>query len=601
MGVSFYSINMDCIADMQAELRSSIARYINDQGHTIKAETVWFDKPQSSEQGDISTAIALKCAKEIKQDPYTLAKGISKFLTDKQLRFVSQIKVAKPGFINIKLDDEFLEILIKTIITESEAYGQNDSLVGTKWVVEHTSPNPNKAMHLGHLRNNLIGMSLVKLLTKSGAKVFSDAIDNNRGIAIAKLMWGFITHMKKPGDFPPTIENWVKNKEQWYTPEEKDMSPDIFVTNCYTLCEADFKKDKETEKKVRDLVVKWEAGDEQVRELWRFLLAYAYDGMKRTLTRLGSHWDKVWHEHEHYKEGGEYVRQGLKRGIFHQLDDGAILSNLAKYKLPDTVLLKNDGTSLYITQDIALTAKKKEHYQADNLVWVVGPDQSLAMQQLFAVCEQLGIGKISEFTHIPYGYVGLKDGDGFKRMSSREGTTILIDDVIDGVKEKLAKRSEAKTDTTELTEKLALAAVKFSLLKSDRKQDLTFDTEQSIETTGASGIYVLYTYVRIKSILRKKPTLAVKLKNDQTEPERLVSRQLMYFPAAIERAGMDLSVHHIAQYLLELCSTFNTWYGQDVILDGSDRESHKLAIATAVSQVIENGLSILGIDTVEEI
>ena len=597
---------MNCIDNVTVSLESAIRQYMTDQGHEVAASDILFEKPANAEYGDISTNVAFRWAKLIGLTPLSLAQKISEFLSEEQLRYVYRVEAASPGFINITFNNEFYQALIQTILTTPGVYGQNNSLANTTWVVEHTSPNPNKAMHLGHLRNNLVGMSLVRLLKESGAEVFSDAVDNNRGIAIAKLMWGFITHMKKKSDREATPQAWAGNQQDWYTPEEKGLLPDIFITNCYLLGEADFKKDQAVEKKVRDLVVGWERGDSAVRELWSHVLTYAHAGMNRTLERLGNHWDKVWHEHEHYEAGKKYVSAGLEQGVFSKLEDGAILSNLENYQMPDTVLLKNDGTSLYITQDIALTALKKKHYQVDNLIWVVGPEQALALKQLFAVCEQLDIGKISDFTHVSYGYVGLKDEDGvFKRMSSRAGSVILIDGVIDGVKDKIAKRLESEKynnkDASLLAEKMALAAVKFSLLKSDRKQNLTFDAEQSIETSGDSGIYVLYTDVRIKSILRKQAAPPAVPESDYTETELPVVRQLMYFPGVVERAREDFSAHHVAQYLLELCSAFNSWYGQDIILDDSAREAHKLTIAAAVSTVIKNGLAILGIETVDEI
>ena len=285
-------------------------------------------------------------------------------------------------------------------------------------------------MHLGHLRNNLVGMGIVRLLKWNGAEVASDAVYNDRGIAIAKLIYGFLAHMKKDESLPTDVSVWSGNKDKWYTPKEKEMKPDVFVTECYVLGEKDFKNDPEIEKKTRELVVKWENDDKTVWEIWENVLSYAYQGINNTLNRLGSHWDKIWYEHEHYQDGKDFIEKGLEKGIFQKLEDGAVLTNLEKYNIPDTILLKKDGTSLYITQDIALTSLKKKTYNADKLVWVIGPEQSLAMKQLFTVSEQLGIGKVEDFTHVPYGYVGLKDGDGgFKKMSSREGTVVLIDDV----------------------------------------------------------------------------------------------------------------------------------------------------------------------------
>lgn len=589
-----------------ADIKSVITDFLSDCG--VKDPVVNLERPSDFKHGDISTSVALKYAKEIGRNPHEFANSIREYVITKKLAHIDSIEVVKPGFINFIFSATFYRNLTREIATSPETYGRNHFLDSTKWVVEHTSPNPNKAMHLGHLRNNLIGMSLVRILEWSGADVVSDAVDNNRGIAIAKLMWGFLSHMKKVESVPTDVKYWISNPQKWYTPEEKGLLPDIFVTQCYVLGESDFKEDKDTEEVVRNLVVQWEGGDRDVHKLWSHVLSYAYNGMERTLTRLGNHWDKVWHEHEHYQEGKKYVLEGLKRGLFNKLENGAILTNLEAYNISDTILLKNDGTSLYITQDIALTALKKKYYEADKLVWVIGPEQSLAMKQLFAVCEQLGIGKVSDFTHVSYGYVGLKDQDGgFKKMSSRDGTVVLIDDVINVVKDKISERlstkqtSQANKNINDLSEKMALAAVKFSLLKSNRTQDITFDAEQSIETTGDSGVYILYTYVRTQSILRKMQHVGIVSDNINTGLEVDVVKQLIHFPTAIDRAREDLSAHHVAQYLLELCSAFNSWYGKETVLDGSEREGYKLAVTKSVGIVIKNGLAILGIATVEEI
>jgi arginyl-tRNA synthetase len=511
-----------------------------------------------------------------------------------------------PGFINIFFTNEFFGHIINEVISSCDDFGKNNSLKNQKWIVEHTSPNPNKAMHLGHLRNNLVGMSLIRILSWNGADVFSDAIDNNRGIAIAKLMWGFLAHMRKDEQIPIEIDYWSLHSNQWLSPEESGVLPDIFVTRCYVLGEADFKKDPVIENKIREFVVRWESHDEKTWKLWSHILKYAYEGMNRTLNRLGNHWDKIWHEHEHYQEGKKFVMQGTKRGLFKKLEDGAVLTNLSKYNLSDTILLKKDGTALYITQDIALTALKKKKYHADKLIWIIGPEQSLVMQQLFAVCDQLGIGKLEDFTHVPYGYVGLKNIDGtFKKMSSREGTVILIDDVIDATRNKIIQRfisegRESNSNLNDLSENMALAAVKFSILKPERNRDITFDVDESIETKGDSGIYVLYTYARIKSLLSKQET-----KNDipiiQADQEENLVKLLMYFPEAVKKAKDDLSAHHVAQYLLEISASFNAWYAKETILDGSDKQDYKLTVTKAVGVVIKNGLSILGIKTVDKI
>ncbi|HCC23545.1 TPA: arginine--tRNA ligase [Candidatus Falkowbacteria bacterium] len=586
---------------LNAKLKQYLIEYFKDLG--IKSPEINLEKPAFVEHGDITSNSSLKYAKELGENPVIIANGAINYLKAKEIAEIADVRFAAPGYINIYLNYKYVEDILRDVIALGNKYGNNELFKGEKWVIEHTSPNPNKAMHLGHLRNNLIGMNITRLLEFCGAEVVCDSVDNNRGIAIAKLMWGFLTHMKKNDQAPTSIEYWYSHRDEWYRPEDVNQLPDVFVTNCYVMGAADFKKDSSIENMVRDMVVKWENNDILIRELWAYVLKYSYEGINRTLSRVGNRWDKIWHEHEHYQKGKEYVELGLARGIFTKLEDGAVLTNLTSYNLPDTILLKKDGTSLYITQDIALTAMKKELYKADKLVWVIGPEQSMAMKQLFAVCEQLGVGKLNDFTHVSYGYVGLKTDAGFKKMSSRDGTVVLIDDVIDNAKNKISEgplKDRDVDEAVELSKKLSLAAVKFSLLKVERTQDIAFDIKKATEMQGDTGVYVLYTYARINSILRKASSAGLIIEPQAIDTANEIVKKLALFNVVIVRSVESFSAHHIAQFLLQLCSDFNSWYNKEIILDNSEAQSHKLAVAKAVSQVIKNGLVLLGIDVVEK-
>lgn len=586
---------------LNAKLKQYLIEYFTDIG--IKSPEINLEKPALAEHGDITCNSSLKYAKELGKNPVIIADNLISYLKTKNISEVDDIRFAAPGYVNIYLNSEYTKNVLEDILALNDEYGKNQLFKGEKWVIEHTSPNPNKAMHLGHLRNNLIGMSIARLLEFCGAEVICDSVDNNRGIAIAKLMWGFLAHMKKNDQAPTNIEYWDSHRNEWYEPKDINQFPDVFVTNCYVMGAADFKKDLSVEDAVRDMVVKWENNDILTHKLWAHVLNYSYDGINRTLNRIGNRWDKIWHEHEHYQKGKEYVEIGLIKKIFVRLENGAILTNLSKYDLPDTILLKKDGTSLYITQDIALTAMKKDLYGANKLVWVIGPEQSLAMKQLFAVCEQLNIGKQKDFTHVSYGYVGLQTDTGFKKMSSRDGTVVLIDDVINNVKNKILEgplKDKDLDETINLSEKLSLAAIKFSLLKVERNQDIAFDIERATEMQGDTGVYVLYTYVRINSILQKASSVGLIIEPQNSDVADGIVKNLAFFSNAVTKSVESFSTHHLAQYLLHICSDFNSWYNKDIILDNSKLQSHKLAIAKATSQVIKNGLSILGIDTVEK-
>lgn len=595
------------LQEILQQIQTKIADWLREQG--VAEPVVELERASLPEFGEYSSNAAMRHAKELKKNPLEIAEGLAAFLETAGVDGLERVGAVKPGFVNLYLTPAAKTQHLNTILERDEDFGKSHLHDGEKWVVEYISPNPNKAMHLGHLRNALVGAGIIELLRATGAKVVADGVYNNRGIAIAKVMYGYLEHMKQEANIPTDVSYWVEHPDEWFTPEEKNLKPDVFVTECYILGERDVKENSEIEQMVRQMVVDWEANDTDIWKLWEYVLGLAYAGIDRTLKRLDTHFDQVWYEHEHYQKGKEYVEKGLQAGLFQTIEGGAVLTNLEPtYGLSDTVLLKNDGTSLYITQDIALTDMKKNTYQADKLVWVIGPEQSHAMKQLFAVCEQLGIGKLGDFTHVPYGYVGLRDEAGaFKKMSSRAGTVVLIDDVIDEVKLTIKKRfaTEGRHDeaiSEELGERLALAAVKFAFLKSDRTQDMAFDVEQSVDVQGDSGMYVMYTYVRTQSILRKAGVLDSTPTIAPTElgTEATLMRSLLYFEDVVAKSVEDLSVHHVAQYLLEVCSEFNRWYAKETILDGSEREAYKLALVEAVAVTLRNGLNLLGIETVDE-
>lgn len=592
------------IQELKASIQIAVGSFLDEKG--VAEPVVVLERSVAPTFGEYSTNVAMRYAKELNMSPVQLSQELVAYLEDSTIAYLEKVTFVAPGFVNFYVSQAAFVQQVGTILSAGDSYGYLTALAGEKWVIEHTSPNPNKAMHLGHLRNNLVGMGLVRLLSVAGAQVKSDCVYNDRGIAIAKVMQGFLVHMRKSPETPAEVAHFAEHPEEWNTPQDLGIKPDIFVTQCYVQGEEDFKASPEVERATRQLVVAWEAKDDAVWKLWQHVLAIAYAGNERVLERLGSHWDKVWYEHEHYEKGKEYVQAGVDSGVFQTLEDGAVLTNLEEqYSLPDTILLKNDGTSLYITQDLALTDLKKKTYNADKLVWVVGPEQSMSFKQLFAACEQLGIGQVSDFSHVTYGYVGLRGEDGgFQKMSSRAGTAVFIDDVIDGVKETINARfvEDGKEVNDELAETLALGAVKFSFLKSDRNQEIAFDVAQSVDVQGDSGMYVLYTYVRTQSILRKAGQRDLKeaTVTEQGEAAELV-RSLLYFEDVIKKSVDDLSVHHIAQYLLEVSSAFNSWYAKETVLDGSPQETYKLAVTQATGIVLKNALGILGITTVDQI
>jgi len=605
------------------------------------------EHPAEEEHGDYATNVALKVksqkSKVKSKNPQELAETLANKLRSYKLQAIKKIEVAGPGFINFWLSEHYLSEKLGAIVQEGNRFGSSDWGRGKKWLVEHTSPNPNKAMHLGHLRNNVTGMAISRIWEFIGVDVVRDCIDNDRGIAIAKLMWGYLKFGHREGKEIVDIGYWYEHQDEWKTPSDLKMRPDRFVDQLYVSGSDDFKKNKETEQQVRQLVVDWEGEDKKTWALWRKVLAYSYEGQAMTLERLGNHWDKVWHEHQHYKQGKEIVEEGLQRGVFRQLKDGAILSDLHKFGLADTILIKSDGTALYITQDLALTKLKREAFRPDHLFWVIGPEQTLALKQLFAICEQLGIGKVSDYTHVSYGYMSVK-GQG--KMSSRAGTVVYIDELLDKTKaeiRQIIKDSKLpESEVEKISETVGVGAVKYSILRVGRMQDIAFDFRESVSLEGNSGPYIQYTFARARSVLRKSKVKSpsgpgqrqkskVQLKGQNlkiNEEERAILRWIYRFPEVVEQAGKEYAPNLVCNFIYELAQRYNGFYNKHSILQPqnevknsysrasslqgrqqakansrtkslSEITEFRLELTAATAQVLKNGLSLLGIEAPE--
>jgi len=564
---------------------------------------VQLEHPEDEKFGDFSTNIALQ--EKGKKNPREVAeKIVRKLKKDKELtEIISKIEVAGPGFINLSIKNDYFIKEAERVLRDKEKYGKTAWHQGETWLIEHTSPNPNKAMHLGHLRNNITGMAIANIWEFLGIKTIRDCVDNNRGIAIAKLMWGYLKFAHKKRKEIIDLDYWHQHQEEWLTPEDKKLRPDLFVDKLYVKGSEDYKKNKEAEKRVRQMVVDWENEDKKTWALWEKVLVYSYQGQEMTLKRLGNKWDRIWHEHEHYQQGKALVKLGLKRKVFKKLKSEVILSDLKSYGLTDTVLIKSDGTALYITQDLALTKLKKEAFKPEKIFWVIGPEQSLALKQLFAICEQLGIGKLKDFTHIAYGYMSLKSG----KISSRTGNVLYIDDLIDKGKgiilTKIDKSSFTKAELEEAVEEIAVGAVKYSILKVRRLAEISFDFKKSVSFEGNSGPYLQYTHARALSVLRKFQALSTKNRTNyklQINKEELAVLGWLYrFPEVVGEAGRSYAPNLICNFLYELTQRYNSFYNKHRII-GSENESLRWLITKATAQVLKNGLNLLGIKAPEK-
>lgn len=584
------------LLDLKQHLTDGIARQ-----YSLPAPEFALTPPTDRSKADFVTNVAFSLAKQVGKAPLAIAEELVHILMDSPSHDYFSASAAAPGFINIRATDAFWRALVEELEDPAQEYGNNTQLAGQRWVVEHTSPNPNKAMHIGHLRNNLIGMAIANILEASGATVIRDMVDNNRGIAIAKAMYGFLVHERKDSSLPATIAAWHAQKEGWYTPAERGQKPDHFVGACYLQGAEDYKQDPAAMEMTKQMVIDWEAEEPLTWELWKHILEYVYTGMHATLDRLGSRFDQVWHEHEHYRQGKALVEEGLEKGVFVRLPDGAVLTQLETYNLPDTIVVKSDGTSLYITQDLALTKAKKETYHADRLLWVIGPEQSTALAQVFAVCEQLGIAPRESFTHISYGLVNITDAEGnVKKMSSRGDEVLLIDDLIEQVRTTLAATDRGYDPAT--LESMAISAIKYGILRTGRTSNVTLNLESAVSMEGDSGVYILYALGRMYSLLGKQPIEEKATSWEFTEAERAVLAEIAYFPHTLSQAVREFAPNLLIDFVLKLSQSFNSLYGAErFVTEDPGATNRKLRLTRAAARVYAHALRLVGMTPLERV
>lgn len=593
------------------------------------------NQPPESYMGHYTSNIALQLSRSLKKNPVNIANEIVEFLknfqvdsnlkglfleeyklNDVKILFIDKFinstiyfEIANPGFINIKIDPKmFIYEMFNFSLSNKEILIYK----GKTFLIEHTSANPNKDMHVGHLRNNLIGNAIANLWEFTGAKVIRDYVINDRGISIAKLMWGYLKYARKNETTPIDIDFWVSNKDLWHTPNSLNLSPSRFVDVLYTKGSLDFDENKDTQNIVRKLVLDWEKRDINNLALWEYLVNLAIEGHLEIMKKLKSKTDKYWRESEHYQIGKDLVYKGLKEGIFKQLEDGAILSNLKKYNLTDTILLKNDGTSLYITQDLALTKLKKDTYNPDLITWVVGPEQSLSFKQLFAICEQLGIGNINKFSHISFGYVTIK---GSGKISSRKGNVVYITDLLNDAINKIKNKMISSNDFTEeeieeYSEKLGIGSVKYAILKISRNQNIEFDLDTVTSIDGDTLPYIMYGFVRSNNLIKnfnfKDVTIEDISFNNIIQEEIELLINLLNYKEVIVTASLENSPNIVCTYIYKLVKSFSKFY-TNVPIDStnikekeesiyiSNRRKYITYLFNKITNII---LNLLGIDVI---
>ena len=534
---------------------------------------------------DINYTYALPCFKIAKSTKK--ASEVAKDLKN-QINlpdFLDEIDANGP-YLNFKVKPKYI---LNPIFESKEDYGRLrlkhdlEEEKRLRIVIEYPSPNTNKPLHFGHVRNMLLGKSLSNLLQYKDHKVFQVNLNNDRGIHICKSMLAY--------------KKWGDNKEP-------DKKGDHFVGDFYVMFSEKAKQEKELEKEAYNLLRLWEKGDKDTIELWKKMNKWALDGFKKTYDKLGISFDKEYYESELYLKGKKIILDGLDKGIFEQLEDGAIIARLKeKYKLDDKILVRKDGTSIYITQDLYLAYKKKEDFNYDKSIYVVADEQIQHFKWLFAILDMLGYKE--DNYHLSYGMIDLPSG----KMKSREGTIVDADDVIEDLENLAFKEVEirypdiSKAEKQNRAEAIGLAALKFYILKYSPIKGFIFKPEESIAFEGETGPYIQYCYARIASIIAKSTlTISSSINWDLLIHEKEVAliNYLTYFPEKVDLSEKTYNIHLIAQYLLTLCQLFNSFYTScQVISEDKELEQARLLLIKCVQIVIKIGLNLLGIETLD--
>lgn len=585
-------------------------------GTEVSEKMIQLQKTRSDFEGNL-TLVTFPLLKTSHKKPEDTAQDLGEYLK-KNCKAVADFNVVK-GFLNLVIAQAAWTGLLNDINAD-EKFGEKRVTDESPLVmIEYSSPNTNKPLHLGHVRNNLLGWSLAQIMEANGNKVVKTNIVNDRGIHICKSMlawlkWGNgITPEQagKKGDH--LIGDFYVLFDKHYKEECKQLQ-EQYEKEGMTADEAKEKAEHEAPliKEAHDMLVKWEANDPEIRALWEKMNNWVYAGFDETYKALGVGFDKIYYESNTYLVGKKKVEEGLAKGLFIRKEDNSVWADLTNEGLDQKLLLRKDGTSVYMTQDIGTAEMRFNDYPIDKMIYVVGNEQNYHFQVLSILLDRLGFKWGKDLVHFSYGMVELPNG----KMKSREGTVVDADDLVASMIENAKSLSEDKVNKLEgITEEekneiariVGMGALKYFILKVDARKNMLFNPEESIDFNGNTGPFIQYTYARIRSILRKAEaqniTLPASLNDDAplNEKEIALIQKLNDFGAAVAQAGIDYSPSGIANYCYELTKEFNQFYHDYSILN-ADTEAEKitrLMIAKNVAKVIKNGMALLGIEVPE--
>ncbi|KAA9040496.1 arginine--tRNA ligase [Ginsengibacter hankyongi] len=556
-------------------------------------------------EGDYSIVL-FALVKKLKSAPEVLAKNLGENLIKNNPDFFSDYNVIK-AFLNLNISEQALQLFL-TKNYHDTSFGRKP-LNHKKVMVEYSSPNTNKPLHLGHLRNNFLGWSVAEILKANGNEVYKSSIVNDRGIHICKSMiaWQEFANGATPETVHEKGDHFVGD---YYVKFNNEYKREVKELTDRGLDEKAAEKEAPIMKKTQQMLLDWEQGKPDVIDLWNKMNGWVYKGFDETYKRIGSDFDQTFYESQTYILGKEFVQKGLEDGSFYKKEDGSVWIDLSDVGLDEKLLLRGDGTSVYITQDIGLVKQKFEEYKLDESIYVIGDEQIYHMKVLKEICRKLGMPFANNILHLSYGMVELTTG----KMKSREGTVVDADDLIDEMiatsklhTEELGKVKDFTEDElNHLYETLGMGAMKFYLLRVDPKKRMIFNPEESIDFHGFTGPFIQYTYARIQSIIRKigEPIVNEELKINN-EKLFLLERQLIIFlekySNVLEQAADELNPSLIANYAFHLAKTFNSFYVEHSVANAESEEKKnlRLRISVMTAIVIKSALQLLGIKVPE--
>ena len=602
--------------NIASEINNSVLKAVKElYGQEVPAKMVQLQKTKKEFEGHL-TLVVFPLLKMSHKKPEETAQEIGQYLMDNE-PCVASFNVVK-GFLNLVVSPKAWLALLADINAD-EHFGDKKAGVDSPLVmIEYSSPNTNKPLHLGHVRNNLLGWSLAQIMLANGNRVVKTNIVNDRGIHICKSMLAWLKWGN--GETPETsgkkgdhlIGDYYVAFDKHYREEVKELEAK-FKAEGMTDEEAEKKAKDEAPliKEAHDMLVKWEANDPEVRALWEKMNSWVYAGFDETYKALGVGFDKIYYESQTYLKGKAKVEEGLEKGLFFRKDDNSVWADLSDEGLDQKLLLRSDGTSVYMTQDIGTAEMRFNDYPIDKMIYVVGNEQNYHFQVLSILLDRLGFKWGKELVHFSYGMVELPNG----KMKSREGTVVDADDLIAAMIDDARRTSEelgkfadmSDEERAEVSRMVGMGALKYFILKVDARKNMLFNPEESIDFNGNTGPFIQYTYARIRSILRKAEAQGIAVPEafsgnvNLSVKETELIQKMNEYEAAVRQAGIDYSPSGIANYCYELTKEFNQFYHDFSILgaDTDDEKALRLLIAKNVAKTLKNGMRLLGIEMPE--